>query len=192
MEKIELIETIAKLLLSGEKHKSRTIANIFYPFQRVVPNKRHYTKKQLCTLFLRDGYIDRYSGQKLLFPGLIRILSLELPNVFRYNQNWQLSKTHQIYYNYFPTLDHLVPLSRGGSDSQFNWVTTSMMRNSAKSNWTIEELNWKLYPKGDPDEWNGLINYFIKLINHNQDYLKNKYINDWQKALIYSLNNYHS
>ncbi len=52
----------------------------------------------MCKVFLRDGFIDRYSGDKLLFPGLIKILTIEFPDIFKYHRNWKMSDTHMIYW----------------------------------------------------------------------------------------------
>jgi hypothetical protein len=48
-----------------------------------------------------------------------------------------MSETHIIYWALFPTIDHVVPVAREGPDEDKNWVTTSMLRNAAKSNWTL-------------------------------------------------------
>lgn len=59
-----------------------------------------------------------------------------------------------------------------------------MVRNSAKSNWTVEELGWKLYDKGELENWDGLINCFLELTNKNALYEKDNYISEWKKALL--------
>jgi len=97
-------------------------------------------------------------------------------------------ETHMVYWELFPTLDHLVPVTRGGLDDETNWITTSMVRNSAKSNWTIEELGWKLYDKGNLENWDGLINCFLELTNKNPLYEKNGYIRGWKKDLLKARN----
>jgi hypothetical protein len=88
-------------------------------------------------VFLRDGFIDRYAGDKLLFPGIFRILKLELPHAFPYYLKWKMNETHIVYWELFPTIDHIFPIARGGQD-------LSMLRNSAISNWTLEEMGWPL------------------------------------------------
>ena len=40
------------------------------------------------------------------------------------------------------TIDHVIPVARGGADDESNVVTTSMLRNSAKSNWLLDEVGW--------------------------------------------------
>lgn len=184
MDKALLIKNICRLLKDGKKQDCIDFANKKYPFIENLPQKRQYSKYQMCKVFLNDGFIDRYSGDKLIFPGLIKILTIEFPDIFKYHRNWKMSETHMIYWELFPTIDHLIPIARGGQDSEDNWITTSMIRNSAKSNWTIEEIGWKLHDKGQLNNWDGLINYFIDLTNINQDYVKDNYVKDWKTGLL--------
>ena len=138
----------------------------------------------MCRVFLRDGFIDRYSGERLLFPGLIKLLTIEFPDIFKYHKNWKMTETHIVYWELFPTIDHLIPIARGGEDVEGNWMTTSMIRNSAKSNWTLEELNWKLHDIGELDKWDGLTDCFLGLLSKNPLYEKDSYINSWKVALL--------
>jgi len=63
---------------------------------------------------LWDGFIDRYSGQRLVFPGALRLLSHLLPAQFPFHTNWKTDSCHLAFYELFPTIDHVVPISRGG------------------------------------------------------------------------------
>jgi hypothetical protein len=36
-----------------------------------------------------------------------------------------------------------------------------MLKNQAKGHWTLEELDWKLLPRGTLDEWDGLTRWFV-------------------------------
>ena len=188
MDKALIIKNLCGLLMDDKKQDCIDFAIDNYPFIDNLIQKRQYSKYQMCKVFLRDGFIDRYSGNKLLFPGLIKILTIEFPDIFKYHRNWKMSDTHMIYWDLFPTVDHLIPIARGGQDNESNWITTSMLRNSAKSNWTIEEIGWTLYDKGQLDNWNGLINYFIDLTNKNHDYEKDNYVSDWEKGLLKAMN----
>jgi hypothetical protein len=184
MEKTEIINKLCILLLEDRKGDCIDLANSNYPFTINSTSKRKYSKHEMCKCFLNDGFIDRYSGKKLLFPGLLMILSLELPDIFKYHRNWKMSETHSIYWELFPTIDHLIPVARGGEDNEDNWITTSMIRNSAKSNWTIEELGWNLHDKGNLNEWDGLVNQFLELYKCNPDLEQNKYVVEWKSALF--------
>ena len=184
MDKALLIKDICTLLLDDKRNDCIGFAKEKYPFINSSPQKRQYSRYQMCKVFLRDGFIDRYSGDKLLFPGLIKIMTIEFPDIFKYHRNWKMSDTHMIYWDLCPTVDHLIPVARGGKNVDDNLVTTSMIRNSAKSNWTIEEIGWELHPKGQLDNWDGLVNYFEELTNKNPDYENDKYVSDWKKSLL--------
>ena len=77
-----------------------------------------------------------------MFPGIMRLLSFYMPAEFPFHPNWKMTDTHIAYWELVPTVDHIIPISRGGLDRDSNLVTTSMMRNAAKANWTLEELGW--------------------------------------------------
>lgn len=188
MDKALLIRDICALLLDDKREDCIESAMKHYPFVDSSPQKRQYSKYQMCKVFLRDGFIDRYSGDKLLFPGMIKILTIEFPDIFRYHRNWKMSDTHMIYWDLCPTVDHLIPVARGGQDNESNWVTTSMIRNSAKSNWTIEEIGWKLLDKGQLKDWDGLLHYFLELTNKNPEYEQDKYVYSWKWNLIRAMN----
>jgi len=184
MDRALLIKNICGLLLDDKKQDCIDFANENYPFVSNLSQKRQYSKYQMCKVFLRDGFIDRYSGAKLLFPGLIKIMTIEFPDIFKYHKNWKMSETHMIYWDLCPTIDHLVPVARGGQDIEQNWITTSMVHNSAKSNWTIEEIGWELHNKGELKNWDGLVSNFLELIDKNPDYEKDSYILNWKLGLL--------
>jgi len=158
------------------------------PFLSYAKGKTPNLLTLINFVVLNDGFIDRYSGNKLLFPGLIKILTIEFPDIFKYHRNWKISETHMIYWDLCPTIDYLIPIVRGGQDNESNWITTSMVRNSAKSNWTIEEIGWNLHDKGQLDEWDGLVNYFMDLTSKNSNYEKDNYIRDWKVGLLKAMN----
>ncbi len=184
MDKALIIKNLCELLLDDKKNDCVDFATTNYPFADSSISKRQYSKYEMCKVFFRDGFIDRYSGDKLLFPGLIKLLTFEFPDIFKYHKNWKMSETHIVYWELFPTIDHLIPIARGGQDNESNWITTSMIRNSAKSNWTIEELGWRLYDKGEIDKWDGLINCFLDLTNKNPLYENDSFIKAWKVALL--------
>jgi hypothetical protein len=180
-------DTIARVcqeLLKGDHNEAAEIARNEYPFNPTLPDKRSYTEYQSTKIFIRDGFVDRYSGDRLVFPGVLRLLSVKLPNEFPRHPNWKMSESHIVYWELFPTVDHIIPVARGGKDEESNWVTTSMLGNSAKSNWTLEELKWTLMPPGDYKQWDGMLNWFLKYIGKNSDILENPYIKRWHRAAV--------
>lgn len=184
MNKLKIIENAALKLLKGDILKAKEIINEEYPFQVVLIGKRGYTDKQKMEQFVKDGFIDRYSGQKLINPGLLKVMSYYMPDAFPYQAHWKMSECHRAYWEYVPTVDHIIPISLGGADDVKNRVTTSMLHNSIKSNWTLEQLNWKLYEPGKLEDYDGLTSLFIQLVNANKDMLKDDYIKKWYKLSL--------
>ena len=59
-----------------------------------------------------------------------------------------------------------------------------MLHNSAKSNWTLEELGWRLLPPGDFKQWDGLLGWFVTFLQRQQLHLADKYIRRWHRAAL--------
>lgn len=183
MDRSEIIRLVSEALVNDNISNAKEAAQI-YPFYKYETKKRTYTTLQSTLLFLRDGFVDRYFGQRLVFPGLLRLLSELLPNEFPFHPNWKMSETHIMYWELFPTVDHIIPIARGGVDGEAHWVTTSMLRNSMKSNWTLEELNWSLFPAGNLETWDGLINLFVLLVEKFPQYKSHRYIRVWFNTAV--------
>ena len=178
-DKSSIISSIVSLLLDDNEASAKAIINQEYPHTQVEIDKRTYTMAQKMNQFLRDGFIDRYSGQKLLNPGILKIISHYFPDDFPYHPHWKMTETHIAYWELTPTIDHIHPIAKGGEDDESNWVTTSMKNNSIKSNYTLDELQWKLYPRGETSEWDGLTSVFLKLVEKDGELLKDHYIRSW-------------
>jgi hypothetical protein len=180
--KAQTVKAVCDSLLTGDSAAGAATARSCYPFAPPQSTGRVYTESVCTAIFVRDGFIDRYSGFQLVFPGALRLLSLLLPSEFPFHLNWKMTETHMAYWELFPTVDHVVPIARGGADNDSNWVTTSMLRNSAKSNWTLEELGWQLVPPGEFRQWDGLLTWFISFLAQEPSHLANTYIRRWHRA----------
>jgi hypothetical protein len=163
------------------KEASATLLNE-YPFAPVAKVGRRYSEVQYIQTFIRDGFIDRYSGDRVVFPGTLRLLSLVLPKEFPFHPNWKTDACHFAFWDLCPTIDHLFPVSRGGSDTADNWVTTTQLWNSKKGNFTLEELGWQLAPEGNISEWDGLMGWFLRYIEAQPELLSNGYLRRWASA----------
>lgn len=184
MSKFEIIEEVTKRLLKRERDKAKNIIVSEYPFIKSEIFSRNYSLAQKMEVFMRDGFIDRYSGERLVIPGILKILSQYFPDEFPYHKNWKLSECHIAYWELSPTVDHIYPICLGGKDEESNWVTTSMLNNSIKSNWTLEQMRWNLYDKGDVLKWDGLTNRFIHLVEMDTQLLQDTYIKNWYRVAV--------
>ncbi len=178
-DKSDIISNIIEMLIDNNKSSAKSMIINEYPHKVCSVEKRTYTVSEKMEQFIKDGFIDRYTGEKLLNPGILKVLSTYFPDDFPFHPHWKMTETHIAYWELIPTLDHVYPIAKGGQDDKDNWVTTSMKNNSIKSNYTMDEIRWNLYPQGDIKDWDGLSKSFINLIDANQELLKDNYIKTW-------------
>ena len=169
IEKSLVISDIATKLLNEDFNSAKEIISSKYPHQITEIETRSYTLSQKMKQFIKDGFIDRYTGQKLLNPGILKVLSVYFPEEFPFHPHWKMTETHMAYWELIPTIDHIYPIAKGGHDNESNWVTTSMKNNSIKSNYTMDEIHWVLYPQGKIELWDGLSKTFVDLVDKNKE-----------------------
>ena len=182
MDRIHALTLVSQMLCSDERQDAEALLRAELPFEAPTNAGRNYSTATKLSVYFRDGFIDRYSGEKLLNPGYLRVLSKLFPEAFPFHTNWKMGQCHMAFWQYTPTVDHLIPVARGGADEAANWVTTNMLHNAAKSNWLLEELNWKLYPSGEWRDWCGLSEEFVRIVQLNPQLLDDSYIRQWYSA----------
>ena len=72
MELYSVFEAACRQISTGDKEAARTTISQEAPFQPSPREKRKYSDGQALAVFRRDGFIDRYSGTRLVFPGTLR------------------------------------------------------------------------------------------------------------------------
>ncbi len=181
---VTAIADACRALTQGATDDAPAIITSRYPFEAIAKAGRRYSEVEMMGVFTRDCFIDRYSGAKLVFPGVLRLLSVIMPAEFPFHPNWKTVACHPAYWDLFPTIDHVVPVARGGADDESNWATASMLSNAAKANWTIEELGWRLHPAGLMDDWDGLVGWFLDYCTaHPEVVAKSPYLRRWWRAV---------
>lgn len=181
-DKATVLKDVRAALDLGRAEAAAGILRERYPFIRLVNAGRQGSFNRDMAVFVRDGFIDRYSGKKLVFPGTLRWISKLLPDQFPFHRNWRTDACHSGYWELFPTIDHITPVARGGTNEESNLVTISMVRNAAKANFTLEELGWKLFPKGDATEWDGLTRWFLDRAQNDATLHSDDYLRKWFAA----------
>ena len=180
---IDAIESVCKKLKQKKPEDAKKIIIKNLKFKPLDNAGRGYTEVEKTKVFRDDGFMDRYSGEKLVYPPALRILSYLMPKEFPFHKNWKMSECHIAYWELVPTIDHKKPVSRGGEDEYKNWITTSQLGNSAKSNWTLEELGWKLKASGNLKNWDGMLVWFMEYVKENK-MQKVSYIKNWYNAAL--------
>jgi hypothetical protein len=179
----EILASVCALIARGERDVAKATLLAEYPCPQPATPRTRWPVKRLVAVFARDGYTDRYSGSRLVFPGTLRALSLLLEEAFPYHQNWKQSATHPAFWELYPTIDHVVPVARGGTDNESNVVTTSMLRNSAKANWLLAELAWPEQLAPSVAGWDGLVGWFVAASTSNDVLRRDKAVGLWRSAL---------
>lgn len=182
MDRARLLALICEALGKGDRDSAAEILSQRYPFEVTEKQTRKYTEYEKTRIFHRDGFIDRYKGTRLIFPPVLRLVSDALPDQFPFHTNWKMSESHIAYWELSATIDHLVPVARGGADDESNWVCCSMLTNGIKANWTLEECGWQLHERGDFSTWDGLLNWFIVEVEKHPELQAKPHYRGWYKA----------
>ena len=133
---------------------------IFTPVPR-EGRPRMPSASRAMEVFARDGFRCRFCESKVIVKDAHRIFARFLPDEAR------LGTTNDT--NHFglatltATIDHLVPYSRGGDNSDSNLVTACGPCQYGRNRWTLEEVQI-LNPFDYPpivDEWDGLTRLLV-------------------------------
>lgn len=130
-EKSVIVATVCRLLAEGVPDTAARMLRQYYPFAPEEVTTRRYGPVESARVFVRDGFIDRYTGARLIFPPVLRIVSAVLPSEFPFHPNWKTTATHPAFWEVGATIDHLVPVTRGErmtsrTGSQPPWSATAL------------------------------------------------------------------
>ena len=202
-DKVDVMaDSIARLYV-GDDAGAREILNAGYPFDPNArsprlpkprnlpklpkfesPNVRESSSTRILHIAVRDGFIDRYTGNRLLYPAVMKTMNLLFPKEFPEHSNYMMSETHIAWWELFPSLDHLTPVTRGGVDTDDNIELCASTTNIAKRNYLLSELDWQLHARGDMNEWDGLLKAATALIAKRSELQNDEYIKRWHNATL--------
>jgi 5-methylcytosine-specific restriction endonuclease McrA len=179
IEKAMVVADVGRALAAGDETRARDMLQTQYPFEPVATVAGRLPQALAMRVYQRDGFVDRYSGRRLIFPAALRVVSELLPREFPHQNNWKMDVCHFGYYELSAVVDHVKPRARGGTNDMANLVTTSTVRNSAKSNFTLEELGWKLLDDTELDKWDGMTGWFFEMTERQPKLLEVSDIRGW-------------
>ncbi len=179
VDKAAVLTDVCAALSDNQPKEAGAILRERYPFVPLIKVGRRCSIRQMHSVFVRDGFTDRYSDMRLICPATLRLISKRLPDQFPYQTHWRTDTCHFAFYELAPTIDHILPVSRGGTNDESNLATTSMLRNSAKANFTLDELGWSLHHPRGMTGWNGLLGWFIDQANADHTVLDDPYLRQW-------------
>lgn len=187
-ERVATITEVCDALMRNDFGVAAKLVERRYPLATRREARRSIGKLDSVRVFLRDGFLDRYTGNRLVFPPVLRLISEALPEQFPYHPNWKFGASHTAYWELTPTVDHVVPVARGGAHDMSNWVSTSMLRNQIKSHWTLEELGWEIARPGRLEDWDGLLSWFLKYVEKHPRVLDLEAVRTWHRAAAQTAN----
>ena len=171
MDKIKIIERVCNAIYDDNLDQaSKTLADE-YPFEYVENSRPGISKQKALRILRRDKFTDRYTGQQLLFPPVLAVISYNLPAEFPSHNNWKFSETHQAYWDLCPMIDHVIPVVQGGNNCDDNLVTTSPITNARKSQFTPEQAGLNLMDPTELNDWDGMLPWFMDYVRKYPEFL---------------------
>ena len=180
----ETMEMVCEALEKEDRQKAGELVRSRYPFDPPVDRRKAFTKFARTRVFLRDGFVDRYSGDRLFFPPVLEVISMSIPDDFPMDQSGKMASNHVAHWELYASVDHVVPVARGGAHEMDNWATNSFMHNLIKRHWRLEDLGWELLPPGRLDDWDGMLGWFMRYTEERADLLDIGGLRDWRRAAL--------
>lgn len=177
-------------LEAGSVDAAKKIIETGFPFSQYIKDEdKPLSEAKQLKIFQRDGFIDRFTGQKVFLPPVLPILSSALPDVFPNNPHWDRDKTHQAHEMFNATVKKIIP---NRPADEFNLVTTSSKNRLYKSNATIENLGWKILSLEEIADirWDGMTGWFINYVDEHRELLDAPLTARWYKAVKNSDENF--
>jgi 5-methylcytosine-specific restriction endonuclease McrA len=183
-DRAQKLADIAKTITRGDLAGAEDRAAREFPWTATPSKRQGIPPARALRVFLRDRFIDRYSGSRLAFPGALLVIGKLLPKHFPMHPTWKAGQSHDIFWELWPVVDHVHPVTRGGAHDESNFVTTSTINNVTKGNARLSDIGWELLPQPGPEEdWDGLVPWFREVTALYADLLQDSQIKNWNNAL---------
>lgn len=177
------VAAVCAALAAGDPGAAQRELAARWPFAPGDAAAREYAELDALNVWLRDGFIDRYDGTRLVFPGTLLVLSRMLPAEFPDSPDGNVSEMHPAYTQLLPSLDHVRPLEGMGTEDAANAVTISRQSREARAHRTPAEPGWTLSPGGSLPDWDGLTGWFRDTLARQPELLSDPAIGKWAKLL---------
>jgi 5-methylcytosine-specific restriction endonuclease McrA len=157
----ELEQIVIALLSEGREAAAELLGPIAYP-RREIGARSEPSETVIVSIYKRDRFHCRYCGCKVIPTQIMRLVSEVFPDEFPYHPNWKGGETHPAIASRSPSLDHVVPWTKGGTNDPENLVCACWICNQIKGDLTHEQMGWELRPIPETD-WDGLTRHYRSL-----------------------------
>src|ERR1700716_3481233 len=103
-DKAAVLADVCAALSGNQSIEAGAILQERYPFVPLVKTRGLYLVRRMLKVFSRDGFIDRYSGARLVCGAALRLISKRLPQQFPFQSNWRTDSCHFAFWELVPTL----------------------------------------------------------------------------------------
>ena len=184
------LSQVASRLTEQGAEQAAVLGKALFPWIESQTERAAVPPQRAFRIFLRDRFTDRYSGSQLVFPGALLAMGLLMPHAFPIHPTWKVSKSHEIYWELWPVIDHVQPVTRHGSNDDANLVTTSTRNNTAKGASLLSELGWSLRPIPEvptgSTPWDGLMGWFLDVVKAHPQLMDHSQLRSWHRAAVSS------
>lgn len=136
------------------------------------------SKHDQLTVFYRDDWMCRYCGEAVFFAQALKLLDSLNPNHGYYHPNGKSGAILPLFQWRWASVDHVVPVTKGGQNRLDNYVTSCRQCNLRLSNDTEnrpspnpkrrkdQSLRWDglagiYYELGPDDSWKQALRYWV-------------------------------
>jgi 5-methylcytosine-specific restriction endonuclease McrA len=108
-----------------------------------------------AAIFARDRYTCRYCDTRTVLIPVMYAISALYGSIFKAHRYWRRDETDIAYWTYATSVEHIVPVKRGGTNDPDNVITACWHCNEEKGTHTLLQLDWNVRPIAER-AWDGL------------------------------------
>jgi 5-methylcytosine-specific restriction endonuclease McrA len=108
-----------------------------------------------AAIFARDRYTCRYCETRTVLIPVMYAISALYGGIFKAHRYWRRDETDIAYWTYATSIEHIVPIKRGGTNDPENLLTACWRCNEEKGTHTLLQLDWQVRPISSR-AWDGL------------------------------------
>lgn len=153
-----LRDVVGALLRRDRQAADESMATIAYQPPAVIA-RRTPPVRALARIYDRDRYQCRYCGAKTVLIPVMRLIATAYPQEFPYHRHGKAGETYPAFDMISASVDHVIPVARGGDALDDNIVTACWACNRVKGNLPLDVLGWTLRDPAD-DAWRGLADVY--------------------------------
>lgn len=116
-----------------------------------------------ASVFIRDRYFCRYCNKSTVALPVMNAIAAIYPMTYRLHPHWKATETDVSFWIDMASLDHIIPLTRGGTNETSNLATSCWRCNELKGGSLLTEIGWTIQ-RPQAMDWDGLSSKLADLV----------------------------